>query len=307
MELRQLRYFCAVGEEEHFGRAAARLRIAQPALTRQIQQLEHELGVELFERLPRGVRLTEVGRALLADAKRVLAEVEDLAERVRAAGKGETGKLRVGVAESSSSRNTMVNSIIRFRALYPQVVLELQHMTSLNQLDAITNRYLDAAFVYHFPEERSDLMHIPVEETRILLAAPQEHRLARAEEVRLSDIGSEPMVWIRRAAAPATYDTMMRACLQAGVSPNIVQEGTSEPMQLSLVSVGGLLAFVTDTNRERCPGNVVLRPVVDLHVVLTLQLCWRESDRSPALRRFVSTVAQTKAAEGAPAQVREYS
>ncbi len=287
MELRQLRYFCAVAEDEHFGRAASRLNVAQPALSRQIRQLELELGDNLFERLPRGVRLTAVGRQMMIDARRVLADVQDLVDRARAAGLGETGKLRFGVPESASSRGTMVDSIIRFRATYPQVSIEIQHMTSINQLEALTNRQIDAAFLYHFPAERRDLMHLPAETTDILLALPDDHRLAKAKRVSLADIAGEPMVWIRRDAAPATFDLTMRACLRAGISPAIVQETTHESVSLSLVSVGGLLSLVTDTNRGRCPDNVVLRKVEDLNLQFSLDLVWRRADKSPTLRRFI--------------------
>jgi DNA-binding transcriptional LysR family regulator len=295
MELKQLRYFCAVAEVEHFGRAAAALRIAQPALSRQVQQLEGELGIELFERLPRGVRLTAAGHLLFAEVKRLLADLEDISTRARAAGRGDVGKLRVGVNESASSRGHMVNAIIQFRTMYPRVVLELQHMTSLNQLEALTNRVLDAAFVYHFPEDRTDLTHLLVENTSIVLALPDDHRLVRSDRIRLLDLTGEPMVWIRRSVAPATHDIVMRACLQADFSPTIVQEATSEPMALSLVSVGGLLSLVTDTNMERRPSNVILRRVDDLDVQFSLQLAWRRTDTSPVLRRFVETVANTGA------------
>lgn len=294
MDLRQLRYFCAVAEVENFGRAAGVLHIAQPALSRQIRQLELEFGVDLFERMPRGVRLTAAGRQLLADGRRMLTDAEDISERVKAAGRGETGKLRMGVAESASSRGRMVSSIIRFRAAYPQVVVELQHMTSLHQLEALTERHLDAAFIYHFPQERSDLKHILAERTAILLAMPVDHRLAGAETIRLADIAHEPMVWIRRSAAPPTYDKIMHACLNAGLSPSIVQEVTSESISLGLVSVGGLLSFVTDTNRERCPGNVVLKKVDDLDIEFHLEFVWRASDRSPTLLRFIETMQDSE-------------
>jgi LysR family transcriptional regulator, benzoate and cis,cis-muconate-responsive activator of ben and cat genes len=293
VELKQLRYFCAVAEVEHFGKAAATLKIAQPALSRQVRQLEDELGVDLFERLPRGVRLTPSGRALLTDGRRLLTEMDDIANRARAAGHGEVGTLRVGVAESASSRGHMVGALIEFRSAYPRVVLELQHMTSLNQMNALTNRHIDAAFVYHFPDDRPDLSHVLVEYTWIVLALPDHHRLAREPRIRLADLDGEPMVWIKRAQAPATHDLTMRACVSAGLSPNIVQDATSESMSLSLVSVGGLLTFVTDTNVERKPGNVVLRQVEDLSLEFSLHLAWRTADTSPLLRRFIEVVERT--------------
>lgn len=293
MELRQLRYFLAVGELEHFGRAAASLRIAQPALSRQIRQLEEELNIELFERLPRGVRLSEAGRMLLPNAARILEDIKGFVETARVIGRGDSGKLKIGVAESASSQSTMVNGLTEFRAALPKVTLELQHMTSLIQVEAITNRIIDAGFIYHMPKDRPDLESLQVEHTRVLLAVPNTHPLALKSKLTLRDVGDAPMVWIRRAAAPATYDLIMRACLGADLSPSIVQEATSESIALSLVSVGGLLSFVTDTNRERCPGNVVLREVADLDLYFTLHLIWRRADTSPALSRFVEIVKQT--------------
>lgn len=293
VELRQLRYFCAVAEVEHFGRAAAVLKIAQPALSRQVKQLEAELGVELFERLPRGVRLTPPGRALMTDARRLLKEAEDIASRARASGQGDVGTLRVGVAESVSSRGLMVNALIRFRSNFPGIVLELQHMTSMNQLEALTNRQIDAAFVYHFPEERMDLSGVLVERTSMVLGLPDRHQLVRKRKIKLADLAGEPMVWIRRSAAPATHDIMMGACINAGLSPNIVQDATSEAISLSLVSVGGLVTFVTDTNLERKPANVVLRKVEDLRVVFSLHLAWRAADTYPVTQNFIEVVRET--------------
>lgn len=290
MELRQLRYFCAVAEDEHFGKASRRLHVAQPALSRQVRQLELELGIDLFERLPRGVRLTAAGRQLLDDAHRVLGDVQDLTERARAAGKGEIGRLRLGVAESASSRGRMVDTIIRFRAANPNVVVDIQHMTSLPQIDAIASRQIDAGFLYHFPGDRPDLEHMPAEFTDLLLAMPRDHRLASLEHIKLADLRGEPTVWIRRSTQPATYDLLMMCCLSCGLSPNIVQETTSESISLGLVSVGGMLSFVTDTNRERCPGNVVLRSVDDLRIQFRLDLVWRKKDVQPTLQRFIETM-----------------
>lgn len=292
MEIRQLRYFLAVGEQEHFGRAADSLNIAQPALSRQIRRLEQQLGVDLFERLPRGVRLTDAGRTLLTDTRRILDDVAALVERAQVVGRGESGKVKIGVAESASSHGTMVKGLMEFRASFPEVVLELQHMTSLSQLEAVTDRLIDAGFIYHMPDDRHDLAHLPVERTRVMLAVPENHLLAGKRHVLLHDLRDASMVWIRRAAAPMTYDLIMQACIGAGVSPAIVQEATSESIALSLVSVGGLLSFVTDTNNERCPGNVVLREVADLELYFTLHLIWRRADASPALGRFVEIVAR---------------
>jgi DNA-binding transcriptional LysR family regulator len=160
MELRHLRYFLAVGEEQHYGRAARRLRVAQPALSRQIQDLEEEIGFKLFERLPRGVRLSAAGQLFLEDARRILQEVTDAAARAARAARvarGQSGTLRVGFTESTSWRGVVPRSIRRFREVQPDAELQLQPLPSLVQLEAIRSGRLDAGFVFNMPKTDPEL------------------------------------------------------------------------------------------------------------------------------------------------------
>src|SRR6202034_3504854 len=149
MELRHLRYFLAVGEEQHYGRAARRLRVAQPALSRQIQDLEGEVGFKLFERLPRGVKLSAAGQLFLEDARRILQEVNEAAAR---AARGQSGTLRVGFTESTSWRGVVPGSFRRFREMQPDAELQLQPSPSLLQLEAIRSGRIDAGFVFKMPK-----------------------------------------------------------------------------------------------------------------------------------------------------------
>src|SRR5262245_5803573 len=144
MELRHLRYFVAVGEEQHYGRAARRLRVAQPALSRQIQDLEDELGFQLFERLPRGVRLSAAGKLFLDDARRILQEVSEAVLRANRIATGLSGTLRVGFTENSSWRGVVPDSFRQFREQHPDAELQLQPDASLSQIDAIRSGRLDA-------------------------------------------------------------------------------------------------------------------------------------------------------------------
>jgi len=147
MELRHLRYFVAVGEEQHYGRAARRLRVAQPALSRQIQDLEEELGFKLFERLSRGVKLSEAGKLFLEDARRILQEVSEAAVRAGSVARGRSGTLRVGFTENASWRGVVPESFRRFRELQPGAELQLRPAASFELLDAIRSGGLDAGFV----------------------------------------------------------------------------------------------------------------------------------------------------------------
>src|SRR6266849_9315020 len=137
MELRHLRYFVAVGEEQHYGRGAQRLRVAQPALSRQIQDLEDELGFKLFERLPRGVKISAAGKSFLEDARRILQQVNEATTRARRAARGQSGTLRVGFTENASWHGVVPDSFRKFRAQQPDAELQLNPLASLEQIDAI--------------------------------------------------------------------------------------------------------------------------------------------------------------------------
>jgi DNA-binding transcriptional LysR family regulator len=149
MELRHLRYFVAIGEEENYRRAAQRLNVAQTALSTQIQNLEAELGFKLFDRLPRGVKLSAAGKLFLADARRILRDVNEAASRAARVARGQSGTLRVGFTENASWRGVVPESLRRFRKRQPDAELQLTPATSLEQIEAIRSGRLDAGFVFN--------------------------------------------------------------------------------------------------------------------------------------------------------------
>src|SRR6476660_9682082 len=157
MELRHLRYFVAVGEEQHYGRAARRLYVAQPSLSRQIQDLEEELGFKLFDRLPRGVKLSAAGTLFLEDARRILQAVGEAIARATRAARGQSGTLCIGFPENASWHGVVPDSFRRFREQQPDVELQLQPMPSLQQLDAIRSGRLDAGFLNFMPKADREL------------------------------------------------------------------------------------------------------------------------------------------------------
>src|SRR5271168_3521165 len=203
MELRHLRYFVAVGEEQHYGRAASRLRVAQPALSRQIQDLEGEVGFKLFERLPRGVKLSSSGRLFLLDARRILQDVNDAAARASRVARGVTGTLRVGFAENASWRGVVPDSFRRFREQHPDAELQLQPASSSAQLEAIRSGRLDAGFVNFMPKADPELDQLRVAINRVELAAPKRHPLTKLKRLRLRDLTDAPFVWFPRRESPA--------------------------------------------------------------------------------------------------------
>jgi DNA-binding transcriptional LysR family regulator len=293
MELRHLRYFVAVGEEQHYGRASRRLRVAQPALSRQIQDLEEEIGFKLFERLPRGVKLNPAGKLFLEDARRILQEISDAAARAARVARGRSGTLRVGFTENASWRGVVPDSFRRFREQQPDAELQLHPAASLDQIEAIRAGRLDAGFVNFMPEADPELDQLAVGNPHVELAVPKRHPLAKLKKARLRDLVDAAFVWFPRWASPAFYDQMMEACYRGGLkSPRIVQEGNNEATILSLVSTGLGVGWVLGTARWRSPATVAILPVVDLNVTLQLALAWRRDNTSPLLVSFIAEVAR---------------
>src|SRR6202140_4430720 len=291
MELRHLRYFVAVGDEQHYGRAASMLRVAQPALSRQIQDLEAEVGFKLFERLPRGVKLSAAGKQFLQDARRILQEVNEATKRAGRVARGLSGTLRVGFAENASWRGVVPDSFRRFREQQPDAELQLQPAASLEQLEAIRSGRLDGGFVNFMPKSDPELDQLLVAIPHVELAAPKRHALTRLKKVRLRDLTDVPFVWFPRWASPTFYDRLMYECYRGGLkSPRIVQEGLNEATILSLVSTGLGVGWVLGRAPWRCPETVVVLPVVDLNIPLPLALAWRRDNTSPLLASFIGEV-----------------
>jgi DNA-binding transcriptional LysR family regulator len=291
MELRHLRYFVAIGEEENYRRAAQRLNVAQTALSTQIQDLEAELGFKLFDRLPRGVKLSAAGKLFLEDSRRILSQVTEAAGRAARVARGQLGTLRVGFTENASWRGVVPDSIRGFRERHADAELQIAPATSLEQMDAIRAAQLDAGFVFNMPKADKELDHIPVAMQHVELAVPKGHPLAKMKKVRLRDLIDAPFVWFPRREAPAFYDRLMHECFGGGLkSPRIVQEALNEATILSLVSHGMGVGWVNGTARWRCPESVAIVSVVDLDMPLPLALAWRRDNTSPLLAKFIDEV-----------------
>src|SRR6187549_2566931 len=213
MELRHLRYFVAVGEEQHYGRAAQRLRVVQPALSRQIQDLEEELGFQLFDRLPRGVRINAAGESFLKEARSILQQVNDATARAKRVASGQSGTLRVGFVESISWHGLVPASFRRFRGRQPNAELQLRPTSSSVQFEAIASGELDAGFAFAIATTDCNLARLEIGVLNLVLAAPQGHPLTSRKSVRLRDLKDAEFVWFPRRESPAFYDRLMRDCL----------------------------------------------------------------------------------------------
>lgn len=291
MELRHLRYFQAVAREEHFGRAAQAIRVAQPALTRQVRDLEEELGVQLFERLPRGVRLSAAGRAFFEETNAILEKLQRSVMLAKSYATGHVGSVQIGFSEIASRHPGIPAKLLKFRLDEPGVELSLLPMSSLNQIEGLRNGTVDVAIVYdiHLSDENLGLLdYCDLGVSDIVLAISTGHPLAD-KPIRMKDLADERFLFPARKPQPRYFDRLMQACLGNGFSPNIIQETSTDSILLSLVAVGMGLGFTQQTHQAPRQG-VILREVEDLDVSFRLHLVWRKSDPSAAVLRFVNAM-----------------
>jgi DNA-binding transcriptional LysR family regulator len=289
MEIRRLRYFIAVAEELSFTRAAQRLHIAQPPLSIQIRALEQEVGARLFDRDQRHVFLTQAGRHLLDRARDILAAVEAAKAQVRCAELGEVGSLNLGYASSAMFTSTLTSAIKQFQSAYPQVLLTLHEMTSLDQLNALHYRTLDAGIV------RKTDVAVPsglvVEEwyrTRLVAAIAHDHPLTKKRAVGIGDLRAQPFIMYPRESGIGLYWQVLRLCAGAGFRPQIAREVQELTTIVGLVDAGvGVAVVPADTQSIKLPG-VSYIPLRDEDAFSILYLAFRERDRNTHLHGLLS-------------------
>ena len=292
MELRHLRYFVAVAEEENIRRAAKRLHIVQPALSRQMHQMEEEMECVLFDRLPRGIRLNAAGKAFLGSAREILGRTDEAVAHARRVAQGEAGQLHIGFIESASWFGAFPKSIQQYRVRYPNVSLDLRPLFSTAQFKAIVAGGLDAGFCYTFEALPEGCQALLLRMDTVVLAVPRRYGWKKRGDVRLEDLKTEAFVGLSRSIAPAYVDRIVSTTYASGLSPNIVQEAIDERTLLSLVSAGIGVGFCNSANEGRKPKLVDLVPVIDLDLKLPLCFIWKQSNSSAALSAFRSIVSR---------------
>ena len=291
MEFRHLRYFVAVAEELHFGKAARRLRISQQPLSQQIKRLEEELGVVLFRRTTRRVELTEAGRAFLEETYRTLSQADLAAGAARRAGRGETGTLRIGYAPATLY-NVLPEALRIFRGRYSGVVLELSELISTPQEEALASGRIDVGFLYP-PVEDPGIATEVISEEPLIAVLPADHRLASGERVRLAELADEPFVMLPRRNRPTLHDRIVGECRRAGFSPRVVQDANDLHTMLGLVAAGfGVNLTLESIHNLKRPG-VTYRALEGRETkVLASAVAWRRGDESPALLNFLEVIRE---------------
>lgn len=287
MDLRDIEAFIAVAEELHFGRAAARLHMAQPPLSNRISQLERELRLQLFRRSTRSVTLTDAGSRLLTPARRVVNQMNAVRDTASAIVSGDEGRVRIGFAGASSQRALpLLTSAVR--RTHPGIELVLRSQTYVyTAFDQLLAGDLDLAFVRE-PVTPAELSHRVVEIEQVLCALPEEHRLAGHETVRLTDLAEDDFVSLPEDSRSMLRATMHSMCLSAGFPPRIAQVAPDSATVLALVAAGAGVTITLSSVRLAQSVGIVYKPIEDTGPThLHAALAWRTDNSSPALRRVL--------------------
>ncbi|MBH9359999.1 LysR family transcriptional regulator [Pseudomonas aeruginosa] len=296
MELRHLRYFIAVAEELHFGRAAERLGISQPPLSQQIQALEEEIGARLFERTNRRVELTDAGRLFLDESRQVLAQVDKAVLLARRAHLGELGELKIGFTSSAPFTSTIPSSIHAFRKAYPDVHLDLQEMSSRQVLKALLEESLQVGVIR--PLALPDAVHwVELFREPLVAVLRADHPLAAGSEdgLAIAALAEEPFVFFPRSYGTGLYDQVIALTRQAGFSPRIAQEASEAMTIIGLVSAGlGVSILPASFRRTRVDG-VVYRTLSDPEATTAVWLGRRQNEGSPLALSFIDLVTREAA------------
>ncbi len=290
-EWRQWRQFAVLAEELHFGRAAARLHMTQPALTQAMAALEGALGVRLFDRNRRQVALSAAGAALLPEVRELLRRAQALPALARSAAQGESGRLRVAFV-STVGYGLLPGWVRTFRERWPRVALELIEATSDVQRELLQRGEVDAGFLLHAPGSApAGLARRALSSEPLVLALPEQHPLAARTRLPLRAIADEPLVLFPRRILPEVYDAVLQLYRNAGHEPVVAQEAIQMQTIVNLVSAGLGLAWVMHSVQQFQRPGVVYRPLMATAgqgaPLCETSLVWREGEVNPALQRFI--------------------
>ncbi len=307
MELRHLRYFVAVAEEENFHRAADRLHIAQSPLSRQVRQLKEEIGVDLFEPSGRGVRLTLAGRMFLERAKAILSTVDVAVDEAREATDGRIGTIVIGFGPGATYAGALSTIVTELRKRQPRVSVKLLPMSSTEQWDALRRGEIAFAYGNYVPDD-SSLRSVVLARARIGILLPRDHRLATRAKLKVEDLANESILMAPRALHPRMHDDIVAAVRARCVVLNLAPEVSDREALWTLVASGLGLTFAGERTArfldvggaigDRGPlelGSAVWKPLSDLGVELCDVAMWRaDAPGSPLLRPLIDIVGELR-------------
>lgn len=288
-ELSQLRCFVAVATELNFRKAASRLNMTQPPLSRQIQLLEHQLGIVLLERNNHSVRLTVAGRAFFQEAQALLEQARQASISVQKLARGETGNIEMSFV-SSAMYALLPNLIVNLRNQYPEIHISLKEMNSAAQLDALDTQRIDCGIVRSLSGRQGLSCECLVNEP-FALAIPAGHQLAQVEHLSVQDLNHEDFIMYSYSGWRPFYELLTGAFQSAGVTPNYVQLIHTTQTIVSLVNAGLGIALVPQSTASLKFENVVFRPIeLGAGVCSSLYLVWRQENDNPAFHRIRDSI-----------------
>jgi len=286
MDLRHLNYFLVLAEELHFGRAAERLHISQPPLTRMIKQIENDLGVLLFERTKRSVILTAAGVELLQDAKQMVLQMETVKKRLTIHGKGETGTLKIGyVGAVFHSRLAMLLST--FAKNFPHISLQFEEQANYSLLHGLNNGTLDVAFVrtWLHPQGLEEKL---ISEEPLVAVLPAKHRLATKSKIDVKQLKNETFITFTMECGPTLFDSFLAICSNAGFTPHIVHHASQLNSVLRLVESGFGISLLPENIELGYNLKLKFIPLENSRETVPLIMITRKENSNPALTHLQS-------------------
>jgi len=290
VELRHLRYFVAVAEELHFGRAAVRLRMAQPPLSQQIQSLERELGVSLLHRTTRRVSLTAAGGAFLVQARRVLEQTERAVHTAQRASRGEIGHLAIGFVPSADL-DILPRALRLWRARFPDADVELHALLSGQQVEALRHGQIQLG-ILRLPIDDRSLVVKSIQREPLVAALPVRHPLARRARIRIADLKGDAMILFPRRTAPAHYDWLLGTCRRAGFTPRILHETESLQTNVGLIAAGLGVSLLPASIRNLRRAGVVYRKLMPPVPHVEMAVAYVREDASEIAKVFLEILRQ---------------
>jgi len=289
MELRHLRYFCAVATHLGFSSSARALNISQSAISEQISALEREVGVPLLARGQQKTRLTMQGEVFLAEAKKVLAAADEAVEKARRSARGEIGTLNIGFFNGGTGPD--VPAIIKdFRRLYPGVRVSVADMLPGAQSTALVDGTVDVGFTRPLETPFDQLLHSELLYLDPLVAVfPTDHPQARGP-VDLKTLARERFVLVKRESSPSLFGRILALCSEAGFSPQIVTTGAAWASVVMLVEAGEGIAILPSNLQHGASKNLAFCPLTDRGAAIGLVMAWSPQRESPVLRAFLNLV-----------------
>ncbi|MCS2608095.1 LysR family transcriptional regulator [Halomonas dongshanensis] len=286
MDFKRLKYFQMVAEEGSITSAAKRLPLAQPALTRQLQLLEEEVGATLLTRSRNGIRLTVAGHSFYRETRKLLINFEEVKRNTRRIADGQLGQLHLGVTVMHLWVPQITGLLNCFRERYPEVSLKVDSMLSGPQVEAIRQQNLDAGILFFPPDDDVLCSHCLYEDHLVLVASENSH-LAKKPPRKLSELSHEEFIWFDRSATPTYHDKLIHAFQRAEFTPHVVQEGADNATMLCLVAAGMGCTILPAMTMTGAPRGVVSHRISDLDMTLPLMLVWRRDSGLSAVHKLI--------------------